>query len=282
MNGDGATIVIAAHNEEAVIGRCLEALRRVMRDGVRVVVVCNGCTDSTAERAREHGPVIVVELEVASKVAALREGDRLAGAGPRIYLDADVVLTSRAAGDVIDVLRQGRALAGRPPVSFDYARAGLLVRRWYWVRERLPSIQGALWGAGCYAVSPAGRARFGAFPDIVSDDLFIDSLFSADEVEIVDTDPVVVRTPRSAADLVRILRRSYRTQAEVHATGETVTTAQRGQLRDLAALLRRAPHRLGDVGIYVAVVLCSRLSARRARGGGWERDESSREAASAG
>lgn len=270
-------IVIAAHNEETVIERCLDSLRAAIAAGVRVAVVCNGCTDRTAELARGRSGVVVVELDVASKPAALRAGDSLVSGGPRIYLDADVVMTSRAVLDVFSALESGPALVGRPPVRFDYAHAGLLVRRWYAVRERLPSIQGVLWGAGCYALSAAGRERFGQFPDLVSDDLFIDSLFLAGERVIVATDPVVVRTPRRAADLVRILQRSYRTQREVHRPGGVVSAGQRGQLRDLAGLLRRNPGRVGDVAVYVAIVLYSHVRARRARPSGWERDNSSRE-----
>ncbi len=271
------TIIVAAHDEEAVIGRTLDALTEVAAGGdIRVVVVSNGSTDRTAEVARAHPGVVVAELAVASKAAALREGDRLAGPGPRIYLDADIVLTSRAAVDVVDALGSG-AIAGRPPHVFDTNRADWVVRSWYRVRQDLPSIASALWGAGCYAMSEAGRARFGEFPDVVSDDLFVDSWFSRDEVAIVGTDPVVVTTPRRTRDLVRILRRSYATQAEVAAAGSGLSTGQRGQLRDIRALLARSPRRIGDVVVYVTVVGWSRLRARRRTGGDrWERDTSSR------
>ena len=47
-----ASIVIPAHDEEAVIGRLLDSLAGGL-DGARldVVVACNGCTDRTAEIA---------------------------------------------------------------------------------------------------------------------------------------------------------------------------------------------------------------------------------------
>ncbi|MEX1079876.1 MAG: glycosyltransferase [Homoserinimonas sp.] len=274
MTPASGSVIIAAHNEEALIERCLESLTAAIAEGVQVVVVCNGCTDRTAELARNHAGVSVVELAVASKVAALRVGDQLVNGGVRIYLDADVVMTSRAVHDVLSALNGGH-FAGRPPVRFDYAGAAFAVRRWYTVRERLPSIQEALWGAGCYALSPLGRERFEEFPDVISDDLFIDSLFGPTERTIVSTDPVVVTTPRVTADLVRILQRSYRSQREVR-EGRGVSDEQRGQLRDIAALLRRRPQQLGDVIIYVLIILYSRLRARSRRPVGWERDNSSR------
>lgn len=275
------TIIIAAHNEEAVIGRTLDALADVRSVGdLRVIVVCNGCTDNTAQVAGARSGVIVVDLDVASKIAALREGDRHAAAGPRIYLDADIVLTDRAARDVVATLSRG-ALAARPRHRFDTSRSSAIVTSWYRIRERLPSISSALWGAGCYALSVDGRARFDEFPDVVSDDLFIDSLFTADDVVILDTDPVVVTAPRRLKGLISILRRSYRTQSEVvdgEGSAAGLSQGQRGQVADIRALLRREPSRIGDVVVYVAVVAYARMRARRARGPqAWERDASSRE-----
>jgi glycosyltransferase involved in cell wall biosynthesis len=271
------TIIIAAHNEEAVIGRTLDALVDVRAEGqILVVVVCNGCTDRTAEAARARSGVAVAELALASKAAALREGDRIAVPGPRIYLDADIVLTSRAAVDVLTALSNG-AIAGRPPHVFDTRGASRIVSAWYRVRQDLPSISTALWGAGCYALSEAGRQRFDEFPDIVSDDLFIDSKFAREEVTIVDTDNIVVTTPRRLSDLLRILRRSYRTQTEIAAAGTALSAGQRAQLRDLWSISARSPRRICDVIVYVAVVVWARIQTRMFPASErWERDASSR------
>lgn len=271
------TIIIPAHNEEAVIGRTLAALSDVVSDGdVKVIVACNGCTDRTAEIARGFVGVEVVEVSSASKTAGLRAGDARATDGPRIYLDADVLLTARAARDLNSALSHGD-LAGRPPHRFDTTGASWVVRRWYRIRQDLPSISGALWGAGCYAMSADGRERFKEFPDIVSDDLFVDRVFAGSKTTIVDTDPVVVTTPRRTADLVRILRRSYRTQREVQSPTAGLSPGQKGQLSDLARLLRRDPSRTLDAVVYAVVVSYARLmasvgSAQRP----WERDVSSR------
>lgn len=279
----GGSIIIAAHNEESVIARTLAALADVRETGdIRVFVVCNGCSDRTAQLARTYAGVEVIEIAVASKAAALREGDRQAGPGPRIYLDADIVLTSRAARRVCAALVDG-ALAARPPHRFDSHRAHRAVRSWYRVREQLPSISSALWGAGCYALSEDGRARFAEFPDVVSDDLFIDSLFQRHEITIVPTDALIVTTPRRTADLIRILRRSYRTQIEVAAGADSgefqvFSSGQRRQFADLRSLLVHRPRLWWDVAIYLAIIAVARVRAQlgssRER---WERDESSRQ-----
>ncbi|QDO87442.1 glycosyltransferase [Ornithinimicrobium ciconiae] len=272
------SIVIAAHNEESVIGRTLAHFTGVLADGlVDVVVVCNGCSDRTAEVARGFRGVRALELERPSKTAALREGDRVAVAGPRIYLDADVELTGRAAVATLRALADG-ALAGRPRHTFDAGKAPWAVRRWYAVREQLPSVSRALWGAGCYGLSEQGRARFGEFPEILGDDVFIDSLFTADEVTIIPTDPVIVRTPRTVTDLVRTKTRSYRSQEHVveEVGRPRLSRAQRRQAGDLWSLLRRRPTNVVDVGVYLAVLTVSRLRARVDSSSRWERDTSSR------
>lgn len=277
MSAPLGSIVIAAHDEEAVIGRVLSLLAEVVENGlVDVIVVCNGCSDATAEVAAAFPGVRVRELERPSKTGALREGDLLAVPGPRIYLDADVELTGSAAVDTLRALRDG-AVAGRPPHRFESGRASWTVRRWYAVRSRLPSVSTALWGAGCYALSEEGRARFEEFPEVVADDLFIDSLFARDEVTIVPTDPVVVHTPRTVADLVRILRRKYRSQhPREPGAGGLLSPGQRSQTGDLRALARDEPTRILDIAVYAGLIAVARLRAKLGPAPRWERDESSR------
>src|SRR5580704_6736168 len=87
------SIVIAAHNEAAVIGRCLDAVLADAAPGeFDVTVVANGCTDDTAQVAAARSRVRVVDLPSAGKVPALNAGDAVAVGYPRIYLDADIVI----------------------------------------------------------------------------------------------------------------------------------------------------------------------------------------------
>ena len=278
------SVVIPAHNEAATIRRCLDALFDGLAPGeLEVAVVCNGCSDETAALAASSGhPVSVIELEAPSKAAALRAGDVAVRAFPRLYLDADVVLHGSAARAVLKRLRTG-AVAARPPIRYDSRGSSALVRSYYRARSSVPALLGALWGAGVYGLSAAGRSRFGTFPDLIADDLWVDRKFASDEIEIIDCAPVLVTAPRRVRDLMLVLRRTYRGNAETAAADPQnparETTAS--TVRQLRRLTVRGSIAVLDAAIFVGFAASARLAvAAPLRGLRWERDHSSRLGAS--
>ena len=66
------SLIIAAHNEEQVIGaKVANALGLdYPRERLEVIIACDGCTDRTAERAREAGADLVLELPRGGKIRA--------------------------------------------------------------------------------------------------------------------------------------------------------------------------------------------------------------------
>lgn len=281
------SVIIPAHNEAAVIRRCLDSLLSgFLPSELDVVVACNGCSDSTADIARSSGhPVRVIEMEMASKPAALRAAEEIVTAFPRLYLDADVILTATSARRVLERLRVGPALAGRPPISYDTRRSAPLVRSYYRARTRVPAVMCSLWGAGIYGLSEAGRARFGRYPDVIAEDLFVDQHFRRSEIEIVDTSPVLVSVPRRTTDLFRILRRTYQGNAENRALKpgyeETVPLPHRSTTMSTVGNLARAaaatPGNVADALTYSAIAASARLTLALVPPTQWERDNSSRD-----
>jgi Glycosyl transferase family 2 len=275
------SVVIPAHNEALVIRRCLDTLLADFAPGeLAVVVSCNGCTDDTADIVRSSWPAVrVIEVAHASKAAALRAADEVLTVFPRLYLDADVILPSASARLVIECLRNGPALAARPPISYDAKGSAPLVRSYYHARAAVPSVMNSLWGAGVYGLSAAGRERFGSFPDLIGDDLFVDQQFDRSEIEIVQAAPVVVRAPRRTRDLFRILRRAYQGNAENRTLpdgrGSTTQSTARGLLS--AAVSR--PGIAVAAATYLAIAVAARLTLRLSPPANWGRDESSREGA---
>jgi glycosyltransferase involved in cell wall biosynthesis len=168
------SVVIPAHQEQSVIGRCLDALSAQLSGGeAEVVVVANGCTDRTAEIARSHASrPQVLELPVGSKSAALNAGEAAVSAFPRIYLDADIVLGPGAVDALARVLG-GQVHAAAPVPQFETTGRPRTVRSYYRTWQRLPFLNEEPIGNGVYALSMAGRARFGEFPPLIADDLFV-------------------------------------------------------------------------------------------------------------
>jgi len=276
------SVVIAAHNEAAVIGRCLDALLGEAAPGeFDVTVVANGCTDDTAAVAARPG-VRVVDLATAGKAAALNAGDAASVGFPRVYLDADIVLTTAAVRSLAGALggAAGAATVGR---QLDLTGRPLLVRAYFAVHGRLPVFRDGLFGRGVVALSEAGRARFERFPALVADDLFLDSLFTQAEKRHVTSYAARVATPRRTGDLVRRLVRVRGGNAAMRAAsanGEVAapvrSAARLSWLRDV--VLPR-PWLAPAAVCYVAITVAAAVAARRAADGGaaWGRDESSRQ-----
>lgn len=268
------SVVIPAHNEVSLLGRTLAAIEPVALAGhVEVTVACNGCTDGTPEAARRFGWAEVLEVPVASKVKALRAADRATGAMPRVYLDADIVLPPDALVLLLRTLRTGEYLAARPPLSYDTGGASPVVQAYYRARGRVPLLTSSLWGAGVYGLSECGRARFGDFPDVTADDLFVAQLFTSSEFVVLDCPPVSVVTPRRVQDLLRVLRRTYRGQSELGAGASATTTSSTSTtLRQLFGTALTSPEAFVDAAVYVVLTLVGRMGARLVRHATWESD----------
>lgn len=93
-------VLVPAHDEEVLIGRCVDSLlaQDYPPELLRVVVVADNCTDATAHLARAHGAEALERVDSANrgKGHALNWAmDRLAAADPGIHafvvVDADSV-----------------------------------------------------------------------------------------------------------------------------------------------------------------------------------------------
>lgn len=271
------SIIVPAHDEAGVIDGLLSHLETLAAsDDVEVIVVCNGCADDTAERARAHPGIRVEEIPAASKPAALRRGNEIATRWPRLYVDADVVVTAAAARTTLASLQSGPVSAARPVARYDTHGADRWARAYYRARARIPQLHERLWGAGVYGLSQSAGQRVGQLPDVVADDLWVDRHFTADQIQIIDTDPVVVRVPRSRRALSTTLRRVARGNEEVAASPPETLDPRRTSASTARSLLSsmRGPRRALDAVVFAALTAHAR--ATRLSGSGWGRDESTR------
>jgi hypothetical protein len=273
-------VVIPAHDEGRVIERCLARLLDGAEPGeLEVVVVCNGCADDTAERARRFGPpVTVVETPIASKVAALNLGDEVVAGFPRFYVDADVELDIAAVRDVAAMLAPGSGVAVAAPravVAHRDRRWG--VRSFYEVWTRMPYFTDDMVGSGVYAFSEEGRAGFGAFPDVIADDEVARRAVPASARRSSPRSTFTIHPPRTLRGVVAIMTRARAGNVELAGalgSGDAGTGAARtlGRIAATPATWVHAP-------VYLAVMALAERRARRRAGEGnarWERDLTSR------
>lgn len=172
------TVVIPAHNEETVIARAVEA---VTDDGaVDVIVVANGCTDTTAAvAAAASEQVRVIEIPQASKAQALNAVPHV-DVHPIAYVDADVVVSGRVLHALAARLQGGESLVASPRMQVAPSRSWW-VRQYYRVWALTEYRTKGHIGSGVYMLTKVGRSRFDEFPDVIADDLFVQRLFSLDE-----------------------------------------------------------------------------------------------------
>jgi glycosyltransferase involved in cell wall biosynthesis len=275
------SIVVPAHNESSVLARTLaQWVTNPATDEIGVVVVCNGCTDDTANVARRFGPTVhVVELDIASKTLALNLGDQLSGGFPRIYVDADVVITTDAIRVLARRLDQGDVLAVAPTADINLTGCSWLVRKYYGIRAQLPSSREGIGGSGVYALSEAGRKRFGQFPDVIADDTYVRLLFRPEERSTLASVRSTVFPPRRIDQLVKVRSRAFAGTVEIAARFPELR-ANRGATNNPALVrLFAIPRLWPGLLIYCSVNILARFrSALSVRAGrpSWQRDKTSR------
>lgn len=114
------SFIVPAYNEEALIGRTLEALNRAARntgEPYEVVVADDASSDRTAAIAESHG-CRVVKVNLRQIAATRNAGAREASGDKLIFVDADTVVTSEVVRASIDAMNRGAA-GGGCAVNFD-------------------------------------------------------------------------------------------------------------------------------------------------------------------
>lgn len=278
------SIVVPAHNEEAVIAANLRHLLATTAPGeFDVIVVPNACADATADIARTLG-VRVVETPVPGKAHALEVGDALCHVFPRVYLDADVPLSAASVRALVAACAEPGVLACAPTLRLDLDGVGAVMKRVHRVHDSLIAPGRALAGVGVYVLTEEGHARVFPMPaGVLSDDGWVHASFAPNERVVVADAQSLVRPARTiSAHLSRRVRvrRGNRQLAEL---GQVVPEGRLG-LRSLVTLVTRRVVGPVDAGCYLTVLVLDRTLTRMRRGRdtAWASDASSRVPARAG
>lgn len=284
------TVIIPAHNEQAVIARCLAT---VLQDApspsaLEIIVAANGCTDKTVEIARAAAPsATVLDLPVGSKTAAINAANRAAQHFPRIYLDADVECGYQSLAAIADALRQPGVMTAAPAIRMCTERCNWLMKAYYRAWARQPYAKAGKGGAGCYGLSAEALEQVREFPPIIGDDIWIHTRFPDEQKRYLAQDrqgrPVfsVVYPPRKAREQVKVEARRQVGNAEVRQLYPSPYFASASNGGGLSAALRSGTNPF-DLVIFFAIKFAARWCARRSKRSGvpttWARDMSTRQA----
>ena len=273
------SILIPAHNEQAGIARCLESLQQGLpKDYAEIVVVCNGCTDSTAEIARAYDFVKVIEVEKPSKVNAINVGESHLNHFPRIYLDADLIISGEDITRMVAAFDQEGVFAIAPKMLIDERHSSWFVKAYHKIWQMLPYYANRLGGA--FALSEQGRKRFSEFPDIIADDAFVRAHFEESERFVPKDCSFTAVAPKNLSDLIKIKTRSRFGNVELVKKFPHLNKTSDNQPGNLTGIVLRKPWLLPAALVYVYVKLqIVRGVKKRLQENDfttWERDESSR------
>jgi len=167
------TVIIPASNEARLIPACLGALLNsdwTRAAPVQIVVVANGCSDNTAQVARDFEPqaqargwdLQVIERAQGGKIGALNAGDAAARGRMRAYLDADVTLSPELLQQLADLLDQpgARYASGRVAITAQ----GWVSRGYARIWRQVPFMTACVPGCGLFAVNERAAPAGGCFP----------------------------------------------------------------------------------------------------------------------
>jgi len=282
------TVIIPAHNEAAVIERCLETALAGAPEGheTQFIVAANGCTDRTVELARAAAPdALVLDLAEGSKPLAMNAANAVALYYPRIYLDADVQCDYESLSSLARVLRNPGVMAGSPALKMDLSRCSPAMKSYYRVWQTQPYVTRNMVGSGCFGLSRAGQEEIGPFPPITGDDIWVHSRFREEERASVSSSEnggdvsFTVSPPRKVSDQIRVETRRRLGNQELMKAYPSPHYSGSNSASDLGLALKRGCS-LVDVAIYLAIKAAVRLRValvkRQQKTIVWERDETAR------
>ena len=147
------SIIVPAHNEEALLGGTLRALGRAaanLGEDCEIVVVDDGSTDRTAEIATTLG-ARVVRVDLRHIAAARNAGARAAIGDVFVFVDADTLVPPAVLAQAVAAMRNG-AVGGGSTVRMASGHAR-------WAEQMMAGaswfMRTARWAAGCFVLPGA-------------------------------------------------------------------------------------------------------------------------------
>ena len=272
------SVIIPAYNERNCIGSTLHSLTKEAKTGeFDVIIVCNGCSDNTAEIAREAcEQARIVETPVASKTNALNIGLQEARCKMVVFLDADIKTSATSVRLLLKALIASNCDLAFGKAEFNTKNCSPAVGAFYQAWHLNPYFDGGKVG-GFFAVSAAGLKRLSSFPDLTNDDEYVRRMLMANSV-FVPAATYAVEPPRTLASLIKVRSRVYRGNKQLAALN---VPAAHNQQHDNASRflwrLVRNPRAWAGAFVFATVAVAAHLRNRAVKTiDRWEQDLTAR------
>ncbi|MGD0097323.1 MAG: glycosyltransferase family 2 protein [Terracidiphilus sp.] len=267
------TVVVPAHNEEALIGRCVESLVSSAGPGIDLVVIAHNCTDRTAEEAAAAGARVLRlnDPDQKGKGFALSLGFAEALAGPSqavMVVDADSIISR----GLIAAVRQ-RFLSGARAVQCRYevynsegsSRTRLMALAFQGFnvirprgRERLGLSAGILGNGFALHREVLTRIPYEAYSVVEDLEYHLSLVRAGIRVEFVDTEVVSGEMPRSdeGARTQRARWEGGRKRVTREWAPKLISEVMRGRVRILEPLLDLLAAPIATEACLLLIALC--------------------------
>lgn len=264
------SVIIPCHNEENYIADCIAAIlaqtELPRESGLQIIVAANGCTDRTVDIVTSFIPsleekgftVDILDLRDPGKILAINAAEATARFGTRVYLDADVIISPTLLAEIAALLDQPTPIYASGSIRIP-ASPSPVTRAYAKVWSSLPFTRDDVPGIGLYALNAPARSRWGAFPDILSDDRFVRLHFSSDErrkTKAVYFWPL----PDGFANLVKVRRRWSKGNTELQAKFPELLrndSVRTNRIRNIGRLMKTPFSGFIFVCVYAAGTLLS-------------------------
>ncbi|MEW6983297.1 glycosyltransferase family 2 protein [Colwelliaceae bacterium 6471] len=278
------SIIIPAHNEAKLIG---ETIDNILMDNhlsdCEIIVVCNGCTDDTAQvannywlnnglvKSNQNISFHLLNTPIPSKTNALNLGIQHAKYSPIVLLDADILIDGLDIIKLVEHLYKSKLLAVSPRVKFDSKQSSLMVKAYYKVAScsnynqfhRLSNV---------IALSKEGVKRVGLFPELIADDEYLRRQFTVSEYSTVEYLHFTFICPKNLSNLLNVLTRVERGNLQLRLLDIVDRTG--------AKLKGFSPYPLIFKPLFLVCKVYAKIKAKYQYKRGnivqWERDESNR------
>jgi Glycosyl transferase family 2 len=272
------SIIMPVYNEAKLLGTTIPNLLNGLADAAELIIICNGCSDDSAETARNlvghRGRVI--DIREKGKANAIRTAERTTTTFPRFFVDSDIMFKGSDFLSLIDALKQPGTLIVSPVAHFDTTECTWAARAISRIWVSLP--YGGKEGIhGVIGVSGECRKLWGELPDTMADDSYMSSQVPAEGRRIVHAVVLTSRAPRTFWTYVRVRSRWLRGDQQLHDMG-LQSVGSGGQKSALVKALIN-PRTTVDALVYTAHRLMAGVLAKiesKSPSTQWYTDNSSR------